>query len=179
MLNSYVQHVESIKDSGLIERNLGDGYKYSIVATGLPQTTESAQAPTNISYARVKFETPKGEYQLSGKVFTNRSEIGFAYAGPVKAICELIDYRYARVKGSSAYVLHPLVHRSFIEDIQIWIYGPTVNSLESKKEIVVVVKMFRFSSFVWLGAILLSIGGFWLSFKRFRSDKTYSVRFIE
>jgi cytochrome c-type biogenesis protein CcmF len=179
VLNSYVQHVESIGDSGLIERNLGDGYKYSIVATGLPLATENVQAPANVSYARVKLGTPNGEYQLSGKVFANRSEINFVYAGPVKAICELIDYRYARVKGNAAYVLHPLVHRSFIEDIQVWIYGPNLNSLDSKKDIVVVVKMFRFSSFVWFGAILLSIGGFWLSFKRFRSGRTYALRFVE
>ena len=179
VLNTYVQHTESLGTSGTYERNLGDGYKYKIYPIGDSDGSEKSRQFANVASARVELVTPDGEYQLSGKYYVSKNGNNSDFAGPVKAICELIDYRYARVKGSPAYVLHPLVHRSFIEDIQIWIYGPNVNSLESKKEIVVVVKMFRFSSFVWFGAILLSIGGFWISFKRFRSGKTYSVRFIE
>jgi len=172
VLNSYVQHTESLGASGTFERNLGDGYKYKIYPIGLSSGSEKSRQFANVSSARVELITPDGEYHLSGKYYVSKSGNNSDFAGPVKAICELIDYRYARVKGSSSYVLHPLVHRSFIEDIQIWVHGPNEGDPNSKQDVVVVVKKFRFSSFVWFGAISLSIGGLWLSLRRFRLGRT-------
>jgi cytochrome c-type biogenesis protein CcmF len=40
--------------------------------------------------------------------------------GPVRLMCEILDYRYARFVSDEQQMIHPFIHRGLWQDVQIW-----------------------------------------------------------
>ncbi|WP_236032386.1 cytochrome c biogenesis protein CcsA [Pseudomonas schmalbachii] len=89
-----------------------------------------------------------------------------AYQGPVRQLCEILDYHYARYESDRGYVLHPFIVRGWAQDLQVWVpasprlmaNGGKVDQAASDIQSVVVVRRFPFVSFVWVG-LLAMLGG--------------------
>lgn len=91
-----------------------------------------------------------------------------AYQGPVRQLCEILDYHYARFASDRGYVLHPFIIRGWGSDLQVWVPASPrlLNQSGDEIESVVVVRRFPFLSLVWIGllsmlfgALLLPAGG--------------------
>ena len=41
--------------------------------------------------------------------------------GPVRLMCEILDYRYARYASGSEQMIHPFIHRGPWRDVQVWL----------------------------------------------------------
>ena len=54
------------------------------------------------------------------------------YAGPVRQICEILDYRYARYADQPGYVLHPVIDRGWARDLQLWVATSSAVAAESE-----------------------------------------------
>jgi cytochrome c-type biogenesis protein CcmF len=80
--------------------------------------------------------------------------------GSVRLMCEIIDYRYARYMSGSKQMIHPLISRGLLRDVQIWI--PAVSGSESAPpnagQVPVILKVFPLMSFVWIGLLLVLVG---------------------
>ena len=94
------------------------------------------------------------------------------YDGPLRQICELLDYRYARHVGTPGYLLQPLIDQGWANAVQFWVSpAAVVESLEDRPggaEMFVVVKVFPFLSLLWAGLLLVLFGSGWLAFFRRR-----------
>lgn len=84
-------------------------------------------------------------------------------AGPLRKLCEIVDYRYARYAGDPGYMLHPYIHRGWLRDVQVWVpalrydaggQDLSPHALASARRVAtvpVVVKTFPLLSLLWIG----------------------------
>lgn len=94
-------------------------------------------------------------------LFQDRRAVPPAYQGPVRQLCEILDYRYARHVGDPGYVLHPFIVRGWAQDLQVWVpASPRLMNGASSDEIqgVIVVRRYPFVSLVWLGLLAMVLG---------------------
>lgn len=99
-----------------------------------------------------------GETLAGHALFQDARGLPPAYQGPVRQLCEILDYRYARHVGDPGYVLHPFIVRGWAEDLQVWV--PASPKLITGGEVpsVVVVRRYPFVSWVWLGLLSMLLG---------------------
>ncbi|MFG5863844.1 heme lyase CcmF/NrfE family subunit [Metapseudomonas sp. CR1201] len=98
-------------------------------------------------------------------LFQDARQLPPAYQGPVRQLCEILDYRYARYAGDPGYVLHPFILRSWDQDLQVWIpatsrlmVGASKASATGEVQSLVVIRRFPLVSFVWAGLIAMVLG---------------------
>ncbi|MNJ55324.1 hypothetical protein D3C77_508090 [compost metagenome] len=99
-------------------------------------------------------------------MFQDGRELPPAYQGPVRQLCEILDYRYARHVGDPGYVLHPFIVRGWVEDLQVWVpasprlmqAGSTASGDTEASYGVVVVRRYPFVSLVWTGLLAMVFG---------------------
>ena len=81
--------------------------------------------------------------------------------GPVRLMCEILDYRYARTVSGARQMIDPFLHRGLWRDVQIWLpaikyeagEGP-LDALRAPSTVPVVLKIFPMMSWMWLGLAL-------------------------
>ena len=85
--------------------------------------------------------------------------------GPVRLMCEIIDYRYARTLSGASQMIDPYIHRGLWRDVQIWLpaveYRREEGNLENLRApttLPLVVKIFPMMTWLWLG-LLLALAG--------------------
>ncbi|HEY0836091.1 MAG TPA: cytochrome c biogenesis protein CcsA [Azospirillum sp.] len=76
--------------------------------------------------------------------------------GPVRMMCEILDYRYARYAAGKDRLLDPFLHRGLWRDVQVWV--PPVAHGDAGADVAVVVKTFPLASWVWVGLALVLLG---------------------
>ncbi len=99
-------------------------------------------------------------------LFQDSRELPPGYQGPVRQLCEVLDYRYARHVGDRGYVLHPFIVRGWSQDVQVWLPAssrlvtPGVAAAGENEETqsVVVIRRYPFVSFVWVGLLAMVLG---------------------
>ncbi|MGE8437373.1 MAG: cytochrome c biogenesis protein CcsA [Pseudomonas palmensis] len=98
-------------------------------------------------------------------LFQDRRALPPAYQGPVRQLCEILDYRYARHVGDPGYVLHPFIVRGWAQDLQVWVPASprlmtAAGGLDGGDAIqgVIVVRRYPFVSLVWLGLLAMVLG---------------------
>ncbi|SDR77982.1 cytochrome c-type biogenesis protein CcmF [Halopseudomonas litoralis] len=108
-------------------------------------------------------------------LFQDARQLPPGYQGPVRQLCEILDYRYARHAGDPGYMLHPFIIRSWLADTQVWV--PASAGLMSASDVVsttdetlVVVRRYPLVSLVWGGFIAMLLGA--LLLPRRRLEKT-------
>lgn len=111
--------------------------------------------------AVAKVELRDGDRQLDGHaLFQDTRGNPPAYQGPVRQLCEILDYHYARFASDRGYVLHPFIVRGWSRDLQVWVPASARLLKEPGDEIesVVVVRRFPFLSLVWVGLLGMLFG---------------------
>ncbi len=88
--------------------------------------------------------------------------------GAVRELCRILDYRYARYVNDGRRRLDPFIYRGLWRDIQVWI--PPAGFSDEQGEIkpapadvLVVIRVFPFMSWLWMGLALVVISAFVLT----------------
>lgn len=116
-------------------------------------------------HAVAKVELRDGERTLAGHaLFQDSRGNPPAYQGPVRQLCEILDYHYARFASDRGYVLHPFIVRGWSGDLQIWVPASArlLKQPGDDIESVVVVRRFPFLSLVWIGLLTMLFGALML-----------------
>jgi cytochrome c-type biogenesis protein CcmF len=84
--------------------------------------------------------------------------------GPVRLLCEILDYRYARYVSGDQQMIHPFIHRGLWQDVQVWL--PAIDlaadgAPRAAARLPVVVKVYPLLAWLWLGLALALIGAAW------------------
>ncbi|MCP4330222.1 MAG: cytochrome c biogenesis protein CcsA [Alphaproteobacteria bacterium] len=88
--------------------------------------------------------------------------------GPVRMMCEIVDYRYARYASDDRQMIHPFISRGLWRDVQVWFpavsypsrLDATEGSLgEGSGTAPMVLKVIPAMSWIWIGLCMV-IGGF-------------------
>lgn len=85
--------------------------------------------------------------------------------GAVRLMCEMIDYRYARYRSDGSQIIHPLISRGLLRDVQIWVPAVTgpedpaaPGAASATGRLPVILKVFPLMSLVWAGLVLALTG---------------------
>jgi cytochrome c-type biogenesis protein CcmF len=105
-----------------------------------------------------------------------RPPLAGAY-GPVRLMCEILDYRYARYASDSGQMIHPFIHRGAWRDVQVWL--PAVeydlapdggDPARRTTTVPVILKVYPLMSWLWAGLALMLAGVAWrLAAQRYES----------
>lgn len=133
------------------------------VADGMQVRVMPDKVEENYSgyHALARVELRDGDRLLSGHaLFQDGRGLPPAYQGPVRQLCEILDYHYARFASDRGYVLHPFIIRGWSRDLQVWVPASTslLRKGASDIESLVVIRRYPLLSCVWLG-LLLMLGG--------------------
>lgn len=101
--------------------------------------------------------------QAGGRTLIDRTGEAVAIAtlptadqGPVRQMCEILDYRYARYAAGKTRMLDPFLHRGAWRDVQVWV--PAVEHGAAGVSVPVVIKTYPLAAWVWVGLALLLLG---------------------
>ncbi|MCW5580528.1 MAG: cytochrome c biogenesis protein CcsA [Luteimonas sp.] len=169
-LNSYSQH-EIIVD-GDRQGWQRDRHGYAFRLAGI-ETGEVADggvtAPGAIqALVRIQVRGPAGE-ELDGEtLYRDTRAPAERYGGPLRQVCELLDYRYARHVAAPGYLLQPVIAHGWSHAVQVWVspgeLAAVVDGGQRPDTAAVVIKVFPFSSLLWLGLVIAVGGCAWLAF---------------
>ena len=96
-----------------------------------------------------------------------RPPLAGAY-GPVRLMCEILDYRYARYASGSGQMIHPFIHRGAWRDVQVWL--PAIEYAQASKDgtlarrattVPLVLKVYPLMSWLWGGLAAMLAGVAW------------------
>ena len=88
--------------------------------------------------------------------------------GPVRLMCEVLDYRYARYASDSSQMIHPFIHRGAWRDVQVWL--PAVEYEQASDggtparrvtTVPVILKVYPLMSWLWAGLAAMLAGVAW------------------
>ena len=169
-LNSYTQH--EIRFDGAETGWTRDrhGYAFRLADVRVAALRDGGVTASNGVQALTAIEVrgPAGEVLDGQTLYRDSRAPPDRYDGPLRQICELLDYRYARHVGTPGYLLQPLIDQGWASAVQFWVSpAAVVESLEERPggtEVFVVVKVFPFLSLLWAGLLLVLFGSGWLAF---------------
>jgi len=88
--------------------------------------------------------------------------------GPVRLMCEILDYRYARTVSGANQIIDPFIHRGLWRDVQVWL--PAIEyrladgapgalaDLRAPSTVPVVLKIYPMMTWMWLGLVVALLG---------------------
>ncbi|MEJ6655367.1 MAG: cytochrome c biogenesis protein CcsA [Pseudomonas sp.] len=96
-------------------------------------------------------------------LFQDARQLPPGYQGPVRQLCEILDYRYARHAGDPGYMLHPFIIRSWQADTQVWVPASrglmrVSDTADAADEPLVVIRRYPLVSLVWIGFTAMLLG---------------------
>ncbi|MEZ5610788.1 MAG: cytochrome c biogenesis protein CcsA [Rhodocyclaceae bacterium] len=169
-LNSYSQHEVRLGTPAAAsawhqDRN---GYAFRLKEMHLatdPDGGFSRGAKTLRALTDVEVRTPGGEVLSGQTLYRDTREHMGDFSGPVRQICEALDYRYARYASTPGYILHPVIEHRWSSAIQFWLSPAAVLAASEpgapEAAVTVVIRVFPLSSLLWLGMILVVSGAAW------------------
>lgn len=165
-LNGYSQHMTGL---GADWQQARGGHAFRVTGLALDRSADGGRGGDAAfrAVAEVELHTPADGVLRGQTLYRDGRSAIAGYAGPVRQICEILDYRYARYSDRPGYVLHPFIDRSWSRDLQLWVStSAAVAALEGGPQdvqAVVVVRVLPFASLLWLGLALATVGASWLA----------------
>lgn len=170
-LNSYSQHEVKLDSSGSAWQVDRQGYTFRL--TGI--STEAPRDGGIMSKTGIRALTGIEVTTDTGKVLDGqtlyrdaRPALGPDH-GPLRQVCELLDYRYARHMSTKGYLLQPMINHGWAATVQFWVSpAALVQAVEGRSDratAIVVIKVFPFSSLLWSGLVLTVLSALWLAFQ--------------
>lgn len=96
---------------------------------------------------------------------------GVRSMGSVRLMCEMVDYRFARFMSGDRQMIHPVIHRGLVEDVQLWFPAvhyqmhlppdATAEELAAARETSVaplMLKVYPLLSWIWIGFLMVLAG---------------------
>lgn len=168
-LNAYSQHVIEMSDAW---QRSHYGYAFRINSLNFKHYNDGGRTEGADSFraiAQVELKAPSQELSIGQALYRDTRSAITSYDGPVRQICEILDYRYARYASHPGYVLHPFIDRGLTKDVQVWVStAAVVAAMEGgpqPSQAVVVLRIYPFISLLWIGLVLSSVSALWLSFR--------------
>lgn len=168
-LNGYSQHLVDI--DGAWQR-AHRGYAVRVTGLDVDRASDGGRTQGGGSFralAQIEISTPEQRVLQGQTLYRDARSAIAGYAGPVRQICEILDYRYARYADQPGYVLHPFIDRGWARDLQLWVAtSSAVAALEGgpqAAQAVVVLRVLPFASLLWIGLTLTSLGALWLALR--------------
>ena len=122
------------------------------------------------SIARVGWQLAQGgrviESEEGHSVYRDDRPPAAGDRGPVRLMCEILDYRYARYAGGETQMIHPFIHRGLLRDVQVWLpaldyaaggTSPTATTRQVTT-VPVVLKVYPLIGLLWIGLGLALLG---------------------
>ncbi len=169
VLNGYSQHVFDLSDAWQQGRH---GYAFRVTGLELDRGADGGRRDGSGSFralAHIELRTPEQSVVGGQTLYRDARSAVEGYSGPVRQICEILDYRYARYADKPGYVLHPFIERGWARDVQLWVStSAAVAALEGGPQpsrAVVVMRFFPFVSLLWIGLVLATAGALWLALR--------------
>jgi cytochrome c-type biogenesis protein CcmF len=166
-LNSYSQRVIELSDAW---HETPHGYSFRVTSLKVDRLADGGRTKGAESFralAQIELKTPSHSVMSGQTLYRDTRSAVQGYSGPVRQICEILDYRYARYANTPGYVLHPFIDHGWARDVQLWVSSAAaVAALEGgpqTSQAVVVLRIFPFASLLWIGLVLISIGGIWIA----------------
>ena len=165
-LNGYSQHVITLSDDWQRDHH---GYAFRVTGVDVERTADGGRADGDgfRAFAHIELLTPSQSLVSGQTLYRDGRSAIEGYSGPMREICEILDYRYARYADSPGYVLHPFIERGWARDVQWVSPAAAVAALEGgpqTPQATVVLRYFPFISLLWLGLTLTLAGALWLAF---------------
>lgn len=163
-LNSYSQHelrLDTARSEWVRDRQ---GYSFRLADIRFAVAGDGARGHSGIrAITSVEVRNASGEVMDGQTLYRDSRAPPDRYDGPMRQVCELLDYRYARQVGTPGYLLQPLIDHGWHRTAQFWIspaaLGEAVEHGGEAPVAVVVVKVFPFVSLLWAGLVLTVLGG--------------------
>ena len=168
VLDSYAQSVFEYPDDFSTPKRFPDGYTVSL---GLGSTSYDADGGREgtVGAFRAVNSVSLEIHGAEGVAATMEGEVMYRNeqaplpesAGPVRQLCQILDYRYARYVSTPAYIVDPFIHRGLLRDTQLWV-SPVYDSSETDGNrridpvrATVVIRTFPLMSWLWVGLFVL------------------------
>ena len=92
--------------------------------------------------------------------------------GAIRLMCEAIDYRFARYRSGDSQMIHPLISRGLLRDVQIWLPAalPDPSTAQAPSRAPIVLKTFPLMSLVWIGMLICFAGAAWHTVQKIRQE---------
>ena len=98
-------------------------------------------------------------------VYRDERAQSFGGLGPVRLMCEILDYRYARTVSGATQMIDPFIHRGLWRDVQIWLPAleyrvegeGDISELRAPTTVPVVLKIYPMMTWMWLGLAIALI----------------------
>jgi cytochrome c-type biogenesis protein CcmF len=162
-LNGYSQHIIEQSDEWRRDHH---GYAFRVTSLDVDRSADGGVTGGQGSFralAQVELQTPLQRVVGGQTLYRDARSAVEGYCGPVRQICEILDYRYARYANQPGYVLHPFIDRGWTRDVQLWVSTAAAvaalqGSTEPSQKTVVVLRFFPFISLLWIGLALTTVG---------------------
>ena len=167
-LNSYSQHEIQLDTASSEWVRDRQGYSFRLADIRFAAADDGARGHSGIhAVTSVEVRNASGEMMDGQTLYRDSRAPPDRYDGPMRQVCELLDYRYARQVGTPGYLLQPLIDHGWHRTAQFWIspaaLGDAVEHGGEAPVAVVVVKVFPFVSLLWAGLVLTVLGGIGLT----------------
>jgi cytochrome c-type biogenesis protein CcmF len=174
ILDSYAQKMVRWPDDFGQPIRLPDGFTVDVRLEDEAMTADGARGGGFRSIARVSWQLSQDgrvvERQEGHSVYRDDRPPAVGDRGPVRLMCEILDYRYARYASGSTQMIHPFIHRGLLRDIQVWL--PAIDyaaaapadgaspmaSARRVTTVPVVLKVYPLISLLWIGLVLALLG---------------------
>jgi cytochrome c-type biogenesis protein CcmF len=150
---------------------LPDGYQVSVWLEGEGAAADGARGQGFRSVARVGWQLVEDGRVLDAAdghaVYRDDRPPASGEKGPVRLMCEILDYRYARHVSGDAEMMHPFIHRGLWRDVQVWLpaidysateRGDVAADARRATTVPVVLKVYPLVGCLWLGLGLALTG---------------------
>lgn len=168
-LNSYSEHEIVFDGEPSAWKRDRNGYAFRLSAIRLEPVHDGAFGAASSVRALTVIEArgASGEVMDGQTLYRDSRSPPQRYDGPLRQVCEMLDYRYARHVGTPGYLLDPLIDQDWSRAVQFWVSPAGVVEAMTGRAggtaVFVVVKVFPLISLLWTGLALMLLGGGWLA----------------
>ncbi|ENO82519.1 cytochrome c-type biogenesis protein CcmF, partial [Thauera linaloolentis 47Lol = DSM 12138] len=172
-LNTYSQHElvpEAAGSTGWVKDRHGYTFRLADVRFGEADDGGRRGEGGVRALTTVEVRGARGEIMDGQTLYRDSRSPPERYDGPMRQVCELLDYRYARHVTTPGYLLDPLIDHGWGRSVQFWISpaalaeaAESASAAGGPPVVVAVVKVFPFVSLLWSGLVLAGLGGAWLA----------------
>ena len=129
VLDRYAQRIVSLQQSASHTVQFAGGYtvEIGVVESGEARDGARAQGTAGAfrTTGRVSWSLSRDGRQVDGgaghAVYRDSRSGADQGTGAVRLMCEAIDYRFARYRSADSQMIHPLISRGLLRDVQIWL----------------------------------------------------------
>jgi cytochrome c-type biogenesis protein CcmF len=176
VLDRYAQHIISLPQATGHTVQFAGGYTVQIGAVETDEARDGARAQGTAGAFRtagqVSWLLSRDGRRVDGgaghAIYRDSRSMADHGTGAIRLMCEAIDYRFARYRSADSQMIHPLISRGLLRDVQIWLPAalPAAGA-HARREVPVILKVYPLMSLVWIGLALSLIGSAWQTVQQF------------